>query len=654
MRPGKCSRCDTDGYYTIHSINKVLSHLYRVIPLQDANQETDESVVEEGISEVGLERAKSAPASNHSDPVNRIFKIQSALTRLKFNLKHVKRLQVDVETELNRQLDSLKRVVEEADPPGALHMSLIESELEEITKKLLDLIGKVSVLHEGSRKKKTSPDDDQDSVLLLPDIPTNEEDLIGHAFFKDVKHKVQTLSSDSQTCLLSFAVFPENREINGTMLMYWWIGEGILPDKLKPEEAMKKILKEFMDRNLIEPLVDRRKRKPSSYKMTPFVHFSVVYIAKERGLFDLYNKDQKPSMKKSNLKKVCLVEGSSSQTDAKAKKMAPADIETVFNVSESYPDFIIKWFSSMKLLKVLYLGRWERNEREIEVDSRGLMKDLSAMRELRFLSFQGISTIMRISPSACKLPELVVLDLRGCYNLEKLPDDIHNLTNLVYLDLTGCDALESIPTNLTKLLNLEVLKGFVVADEREIACKLVYLKNLWKLRKLSVRVDRKGFGLKELIVAIDGFEELEKLKVLWGRVKPGSKKKLEDDEKERTFRSVNLESDEFHLPLSLRKLDLRRFPDNKLPVWLQPQNLINLKKLHLGSSRRLKALSDSLPKKPSNCSVKVLRLMCFQKLNVNWIELKEIYFPNLRLLEIYQCPRVTFSPCDRDGIWRAD
>ncbi|KAG7612057.1 hypothetical protein ISN44_As05g041160 [Arabidopsis suecica] len=654
---------DTDVSCKIHAIIKTFNHLYRVIQLKDAYQDIDEGIVVDEISEVGLEIAKSAPPRIYLYPVSQIFMIMNDLSQLKSNLKHVKRLQSNVTYKLDKQLHSLLEVVKDEDSPGTLDMRLIEKKFYDITKTLLKLnhlTEKVSVMPKRWEKKKASRGYNQYGygIVCLPGIHANEDNLKRLAVFRDVKREFEGLRDDEQRiCLLSFAVFPVNQEVNRTMLMYWWIGEGILPVR-GADDAMRNILGEFTEKKLIEPVANKRKVEPSSYKMTPFVHASVVLISNEIGVFDIYHQGRQPAMKKSLLKKVCLVEMSSGQPEAIGRRMAPADIETVFNVSERLPDFIFKWFSSMKRLKVLYLGRWERNEREVEVDSHGLMKDLSLMTKLRFLSFQGITTI--ISITALKLHELIVLDLRGCYNLEELPDDIDGLRSLVHLDLTGCDALVNIPLRLSFLDNLEVIKGFVVADEREIACKLSHLKYLKKLKKLSVIVYRKDFSLDDLRTAIEEISALENLKVRWRSYEPKKTTKTlgGDNEPRLLVRTVtrlfasNQLKEKVSLPINLRKLELRRFPDSKLPDWLQPQNLIYLKKLHLGSSRHLKKFSDSLPEMQSKCTIEVLRLKYLQKLKVDWIELKELYFPNLHFLEIYDCPRVTFCPCDGEGIWR--
>ncbi|KAF3536795.1 hypothetical protein F2Q69_00023766 [Brassica cretica] len=86
-------------------------------------------------------------------------------------------------------------------------------------------------------------------IECLPGIHANEEDLKRLAVFRQLKEKFMDLR--------------------------------ILPVGVKPEDAVKDILKEFMEKKLIEPVENKRKVKPNCYKMTPFVHSSVVLISEE-------------------------------------------------------------------------------------------------------------------------------------------------------------------------------------------------------------------------------------------------------------------------------------------------------------------------------------------------------------------------------------
>lgn len=627
--------------------------------------EKEEGITKSNNQKGTLERSQSAPPALalvgfDGKPLTRL---QSHLRLLKLKLGKLEKLQTNVEEELDNVQSMIKKL---NSLRGSSQITYwIKPDLKGMETKISDLLYQVPLLSGKPEKQKAAAYGDQDdgdevhqdkAYYYLPGIHTNAGGLIKCEAFRQVKQKFVELEIKRKICLLSFAVFPENREVHRTMLMYWWIGEGILPVE-GAEEAVKEVLKELTEKELIQPVEERPKVAPTSYKMNLFVHSSVVFLSKEIGLFDIYRQGKKPTMNNSELGKVCLVEGSSSQPEAMPKKMPSRDrIETVFNVSESFPDFTFKWFSEQpsnkkfmiklsttwfKSLKVFYMGRWERSKkRHIQVQNPQLMQCLKHLTNLRVLSFQGISTIRSLNSSVCKLHKLIILDLRECYDLKKLPEKIGSLQNLVYLDMTGCYMLERIPLRLALLKNLEVLKGFVVSDEvyESVACKLNDLKNLKKLRKLSIEINRDDLGVEQMMENLVDLKELTSLKVTWRRDL-------------RVIRGASTEIKS--IPDQLKKLDLQRFPHEELPSWLYPENLLHLKKLYIGGGRRLKGFGD-LPEKATQCAVEFLRLTSLPKLRVGWIELKQIYFPNLSFLENYECPRVTLTPCDGTGIWRSD
>ncbi|ESQ39675.1 hypothetical protein EUTSA_v10000788mg [Eutrema salsugineum] len=651
-----------------------------------------------------------------------ISKLQRNLRLLREDVVKLQDLRSEVAEEVKKYITPLKELLnkvakEEKKSPKPPLTKGMKKDLEVINKKIFNLMCQVPLLP--NKRKKTGGLDSEDveinsgkGIVCLQGIHADKDYLKGDAVYRYVQGEFEKLDVKKKIYLLSFAVFPENQEVNRTMLMYWWIGEGLLdykvqPGEEKPEDVVKKILKEFTDRNLIEPVENKGKVEPNSYKMSPFVHSSVVLISQEIGLFKMYEKGEKPAMTKSGLYKVCLVEESSSQKEAKAKKMPAVGIETVFNVSERFPDFTFKWFSedkssgtkkinplsktTYKMLKVFYLGRWERTaKRHIEVENPELMKYLKHMTKLKLLSFQGISRIERLDDAVCKLHELIILDLRACYNLEKLPDKIDSLKALIYLDITDCYMIDRMPKRLSWLDDLEVLKGFVVSDaEEETVCTLKELSHLKKLRKLTITINKGGFTVDDLFMAIINFESLEKLKVAWGginkrpenkeKVIAGGKKQEKKDEGEdggnkqegkdevtapadtkkqqgmleravtRIFGDKK-DSGKPGIPTTLKKLDLQCFPDPDLPTWLRPNQLQNLEKLYIKGGTELTGFGE-LPAGPS-CRVKVLRLKFLPKLKVEWRDLSKKYFPNLEFLEKYQCPNVSFCPCDGIGIWR--
>ncbi|KAF8109029.1 hypothetical protein N665_0104s0335 [Sinapis alba] len=638
------------------------------------------------------------PSSTEQDDTERyIPKLRRNLRLLKEDVVKLQDLRCEVADEVGKHITPLEKLLKKVEKvekgsPGAVLTKGMKKDLEDINKKIFNLMCQVPLL---PNKRRTPGGLDSEGgdgenngkgIECLPGIHANEEDLKRLAVFRDVRDKFKKLSVEGRICLLSFAVFPENQEVNRTMLMYWWIGEGILANEGKPEDVVKDIIDGFVKERLIEPVENKRKVEPNSYKMTPFVHSSVVLISKEIKLFDIYHKGKKPRMDKSELNKVCLVEGSSSQPEAKATKMPGVNfIETVFNVSERFPDFAFKWFSEdqptakkkfgpmskpvFKLLKVFYLGRWERTaKRHIEVENPELMRHLKHMTKLRLLSFQGISRIERLDDAVCKLRELIILDLRACYNLEKLPEKIDSLKALTYLDITDCYMIDRMPKRLSWLNNLVVLKGFVVSDanDEEKVCTLAELVHLEKLRKLSITINKGDFSVNDLFLAVEEFKSLEKFKVAWGGI--NEHKKVEatgglvrefkrtmaiirntqaSQEEKRTNVSKKLPK----LPENLKKLDLQCFPDRDLPRWLQPHNLCGLEKLYIKGGTELTGFGKLNLEGRNECNVKVLRLKFLPRFKVEWRELREL-FPKLEFLDKYQSPQVSFCPCDGIGIWR--
>ncbi|CAH8389429.1 unnamed protein product [Eruca vesicaria subsp. sativa] len=642
---------------------------------------------------VSLRTTTSLPvtSSTEQDDTERyIPKLRRNLRLLKEDVVKLQDLRCEVADEVGKHITPLEKLLKkvEKDSSKSVLTKGMKKDLEDINKKIFNLMCQVPLLPNKRRKPGGLDDEGGDGenngkgIECLPGIHANEEYLKRLAVYRDVESKFKNLSVDRKICLLSFAVFPENQEVNRTMLMYWWMGEGILVDEGRPEDVVKAILDEFVAARLIEPVENKRKVKPNSYKMTPFVHSSLILISKEIKLFDIYRKGEKPTMHKSDLNKVCLVEGSSSQKEAKATRMPDVNrIETVFNVSERFPDFAFKWFSEdqpkakkkfgpmskpvFKLLKVFYLGRWERTAtRHIEVENPELMRHLKHMTKLRLLSFQGISRIERLDDAVCKLRELIILDLRACYNLEKLPEKIDSLKSLTYLDITDCYMIDRMPKRLSWLNNLVVLKGFVVSDanDEEKVCTLAELVHLEKLRKLSITINKGDFSVNDLFLAVEEFKSLEKFKVAWGGINEHKKVETTGGIVKEFLRTMTIipkgqegklpkVSKQIQLPKMLKKLDLQCFPDPVLPLWLKPHKLGGLEKLYIKGGTELTGFGELVSAETNECKVTVLRLKFLPRFKVEWRELREL-FPNLEFLDKYQSPQVSFCPCDGIGIWR--
>ena len=207
---------------------------------------------------------------------------------------------------------------------------------------------------------------------------------------------------------------------------------------------------------------------------------------------------------------------------SKEKKIRPevsqtelAKVLKLFNINEPFPDLQLAgltqlkdenagqmkepsavWFSKMKSARVFCLGSWPGSAKShIEVQSREFLKGLTSMKNLRFLSLQGISRITELPHSIGNHSNLVILDLKECHNLEILSEEIVKLVKLRYLDVSDCHLLADMPKGLGALSELQVLKGFVISNRQQNrrSGTLDDLKELRNLRKLTINTRSKDF-----------------------------------------------------------------------------------------------------------------------------------------------------------------
>ncbi|CAK9311133.1 unnamed protein product [Citrullus colocynthis] len=286
-------------------------------------------------------------------------------------------------------------------------------------------------------------------------------------------------------------------------------------------------------------------------------------------------------------------------------------MEAIFNVSQPFPDSalewlakkgevdmrtvkVVEWLLKLRNFKVLYLGRWQSaiDEQQIEVESLEFLKGLKKMKKLRLLSLQGISWINELPNSITTLNHLRVLDLKSCFNLEKLPQGIGSLKRLTHLDVSGCYMLNGMPKSVSALTELRVLKGFVTGNS-----SLNDLKGLKKLRKLSINTSNHNFPnetdlrvlqdlgehgkLRNLTIAWGAEEVKQPSSSEWNIIRQASKNISKQISKKFTKQRNQFGYLMLELPKELEKLEMECLPKEKLPLWLNPSKLINLKRLYI-------------------------------------------------------------------------
>uniref|UniRef100_A0A1J3CCE7 Uncharacterized protein n=1 Tax=Noccaea caerulescens TaxID=107243 RepID=A0A1J3CCE7_NOCCA len=158
--------------------------------------------------------------------------LQYQFQLLKLKLGKLEQFQSNVGLKLDKHLVTLQSLVTNLDSSRVFSQATyqIKPDLEEIEKKISDLLYQVPLLSAKSEKQKATAygdqDDEDDEVhqdkayYYLPAIHTNVEGLIKCEAFRHVKQMFMELDNERKILLLSFAVFPENREVHRTVLMY--------------------------------------------------------------------------------------------------------------------------------------------------------------------------------------------------------------------------------------------------------------------------------------------------------------------------------------------------------------------------------------------------------------------------------------------------
>ncbi|XP_030971060.1 uncharacterized protein LOC115991473 [Quercus lobata] len=309
--------------------------------------------------------------------------------------------------------------------------------------------------------------DDLQVIDELPDLHYNT--LFNQSYaFQDFRDIYSSLDDRTKLCLLCFALIPENEVVKKRLFVYWWVGEGFSSstssssplqggEEKTYEKMGDEIFLKLVKTGCIEAVNKKHRLVADTYKMNPFIRSAMIEFAKEARFFDFDEKGNpialNPTADFSTCHRACLVLSDSSQKLLRTGSRSdgsPLDhekLQTIFNVNEPFPDFFkLEWFSKLKNVKVLYLGRWKNSaSHHIEVESGVFLKGLRSMKFLRFFSLQGISRITKLPDSVCMLSSLRILDLRACHNLELLPDGIGSLKQLTHLDISECYLLEYIP-----------------------------------------------------------------------------------------------------------------------------------------------------------------------------------------------------------------
>ncbi|KAF5477482.1 hypothetical protein F2P56_004119 [Juglans regia] len=652
----------------------------------------------------------SSRSSNDSSNQSHLERITKTLTQVKAALIELKKLE---EGELGKRIQPhLRRVdailgPQAPAPADSSPFTLTEANLREISKEIMKIknqipsLLKLSLTGPGSYNNSETIKNSHACSAFHGNLNPHKSTIFEKSsFFREIEEIYVHLDDrkDEKFFLSCFAMLPENAVVKRRLLTYWWVGEELVKtsnDGKTAENYVDQILKTFREKGLIKPAKKELRGEAKSYRMHPLVRSVVIKLSEKKFFAFNDNGILTGNLSDSN-KRACVTKSSVpldtvltkeqvAEQDQEVKKfdeewrnLNQEHLFTIFNVNEPFPDLklqllakkkelsVVEWLSKMKNVKVLYLGRWQKSATyHIEVESIEFLKGLKSMKELRLLSLQGISRINELPSSIGKLSKLMILDVKACHNLEELPQEISRLKELRYLDVSDCYMLDRMPKGLSSLTKLQVLKGYVIGNPQSGSFgTLDDLKDLKHLRKLTISASSHEvptskdpeFPTPKDLLALKSLGTngaLRKLTLAWGS-KQGtvaqktsrvpSYKKTPSMLRRKLSKKSSYESPEAKLPEKLEKLDLQCYPGTEIPSWLVPSNMKSLKKLFIRGGG-LETLKNE------KWTVETLCLKYLIGLKLDWIELQQ-RFPNLAYLEKVGCPRITFCPCDEDGVWK--
>ncbi|XP_074566372.1 uncharacterized protein LOC141822983 [Curcuma longa] len=550
------------------------------------------------------------------------------------DLQHIERgRESQVVVQLNLAADCLDKI--NTDPNSIVNSQHMDRLLELITKSAAAAAG-----DEDTDKKDTDQSEEPEGVTVV------EQKLQKSPAWAHLKLVVDSLDPLLKNCLFTLTVFPPNVNIKKRLLLHWWMGEGFV----RCIKDGKGCFDQLVGKGLVVPVGKRHCGKHHYCRVQSWLRPLLVAVSNTNGFLD-YDEAGKPTDDCSFSHRLCLLPRPHQELASPKDRMADSRLMTVYNVGNLQPKFPPEWLLNKKQLTTLQLGWWRKDDKKrppLAFSDNEFLSGLGKCSGLRYLSLRGISRLERLPHhSVEKLRKLVVLDLRACHNLEKLPPNLGDAHRLQFLDVSDCTLLDQMPKTLASLSELEVLKGFVVCDYwNKNCCQIGDLLKLTKLRKLSITTSRE-FNDREVVKLSELINGLTSLTVTWGVVTKEENTTKRKAEKENAHSGdKNLK---FTFPSKLEKLELRCFNEQRLPKWIVPDKLKNLKKLYM-TGGLLKSLKDAQGK---TWCVKVLRVRFLPNLQDDW-ESITTWFPDLNCVEKSKCKLLPDWPCDKEGYWQRD
>ncbi|KAL5993754.1 hypothetical protein ACLOJK_041012 [Asimina triloba] len=377
-------------------------------------------------------------------------------------------------------------------------------------------------------------------------------------------------------CLLCFAMYPEDYELESTRLIGTWMAEGFVWGR-RGRTALQigeECLNELCNRFLI--LKDEYEEVTgiiSTHKVHDAVREMLIKIATEESFYSMHHRDNPMSGKLSH--RVIIIENMPQEiiennNSSRLRTLAVVGTKTV-------PPILEANLHKFQRLRMLHLQLASPSNTVESVAFSKWLKGIGSLHHLVYLHLQNVRALTTLPDSIGNLRNLQWLTIIHCWNLKSLPSSITRLEKLTVLRVVGCDSIECWPKGIGKLPNLEHFHFKFYFE---------YVPNSW----MSLSDSKQSKKLSRLFMDISNEEQVgdeeckvmqvpESLQLLFLSFRGG----VNLANAARIARKIDRPL--CHPLQRLQHLFIYDYPGENMPAWLSPASLPNLRYLAIGGGR---------------------------------------------------------------------
>ncbi|XXG52775.1 hypothetical protein AAC387_Pa03g1003 [Persea americana] len=480
------------------------------------------------------------------------------------------------------------------------------------------------------------------------------------------------LPSHSRQCFAYCSIFPKDYLIGKEELIQYWMANGFIPPKgtMELEDVGCEIFNDLLWRSFFQDIVKDEDGNIIRCKMHDLVHDLAQFVMVDDCFVLTSGKEERIPEKIRHL-------SHDRDSNIPMSLYKSHFLRTFLALDRHFGGGIPHHISKLKYLRVLH-------------SSCGPIRNLSSvignLKHLRYLRIAS-SAVETIPKSITSLQNLQILNVSECNNLYKLPESVTNLQNLRTLDVSSCIWLPKLPEQMRQMKRLRHLKN---SYTNSLTCMPSGIGQLTRLQTLKRFIVGKKYGhhigeLQKLNLrgelSIENLNHVRDAKVA-EEAKLMSKPHLcslhlswnyeAGDEKQENLVEV-LEALRPHS--NLKRLGIRFYHGIMFPSWMRNTNtLANLVKLSLFDCNRsedlpplgqlpcLKNLSimgmnavkfigagfygdgETTKAFPSLETLRFMSMPDWEEWSTDVLDGRE-QFPQLRELNIRNCPKLTTMPC---------